>query len=196
MPTPYLLGSRQRGQTIVLVPIGLIAMFGMAAIVVNVGLTFMLRSELQNAVDSAALAAAWYFPVCQQQAGGSRPPICGSDFPDADSAADFYFDRNVNASIASKLCDLSGNPHVLPGGNPQVVITPPNFVIVYATCTARMAFGGLFSSTILSVNASATAALCDASIPSGGTEPVCTSPDLTSITSQAAPGSVATRLVQ
>jgi hypothetical protein len=193
---PGVLVSRQPGQTIVLVPIGLIAMFGMAALIVNIGLIFMLRSELQNAVDAAALAAAWYFPVCQEQTGpgGGPPHVCGSDFSSADSAARFYFNRNV--PIASRLCDLSGNPNVLPGGNPQAVTTPPNFVIVYATCTAHMSFGGIFSVTALSVDASATAALCDAGVQNNTNPPLCTGPDLTSITSLTAPGSVATRLVE
>jgi uncharacterized membrane protein len=187
--------SRQRGQAIALVPIGLIAMFGMLALVVNLGLIFLLRSELQNAVDAAALAAAWYYPVCQEQEGtGSGARLCGSDFPSAAGAATFYFNRNV--SIASQLCDLSGNPQVEPGGNPQATTLPPNYVIVYATCTAHMSFGGLFNLTVLAVNASSTAALCDASISVGGGQPACTSADLTSVTSLTPPGSISTRLIQ
>ncbi len=49
---------RQRGATAVTVALLLLALGGFAALVVNVGHLFMVRGQLQNACDSAALAGA------------------------------------------------------------------------------------------------------------------------------------------
>lgn len=50
--------GRQRGAAAVLVALSLIALVGMVGIVVDLGRLFVMRSELQNAADACALAAA------------------------------------------------------------------------------------------------------------------------------------------
>ncbi len=50
--------DRERGQTLVLFALMLTVMLGFVALTVDVGLAFLERRQLQNAVDAAALAAA------------------------------------------------------------------------------------------------------------------------------------------
>ena len=52
--------SRNEGATIVLVAVGLVAFMSVAALAVDIGYLMVARNELQNAADSAALAAARY----------------------------------------------------------------------------------------------------------------------------------------
>ncbi len=49
----------ERGQALVLIVLAIVAMFGFAALAVDVGRLYAERRRLQNAVDSAALAAAF-----------------------------------------------------------------------------------------------------------------------------------------
>lgn len=51
---------RQRGAAAVIVGLSMFALIGFAGIVVDLGRLFVTKSELQNAVDSCALAAARY----------------------------------------------------------------------------------------------------------------------------------------
>jgi len=50
--------GRQRGAAAVLVALSLVVLVGMVGIVVDLGRLFVMRSELQNAADACALAAA------------------------------------------------------------------------------------------------------------------------------------------
>src|SRR5580700_595295 len=50
--------ERQRGQTIVLVAISLVALLAMAALAIDVVTLYVARSEIQRAADAAALAGA------------------------------------------------------------------------------------------------------------------------------------------
>jgi hypothetical protein len=50
------LGSDERGMVVLLVAMLLVAFLGFAALVVDLGILFVIRGELQNAADAAALA--------------------------------------------------------------------------------------------------------------------------------------------
>ena len=52
----------QRGVALVLVAASIVALFGMAALTIDVGILMQERRSLQNAADSAALAAARHLP--------------------------------------------------------------------------------------------------------------------------------------
>ncbi len=54
-------GGRESGQALILFALGLVVLLGMAAMTIDVGLAYVERRTLQNAVDSAALAAAQDF---------------------------------------------------------------------------------------------------------------------------------------
>ena len=55
------LSSREAGQTLIMFALGLAVLLGMTAMTIDVGLAYVERRSLQNAVDSAALAAAQDF---------------------------------------------------------------------------------------------------------------------------------------
>jgi Flp pilus assembly protein TadG len=83
----------ERGATIVIVAISLVALLGMVALVIDVGKLFVERRELQNGADAAALAVA---------EGCARGlPECAS--PAAESLADTYADANASDGAAQVL---------------------------------------------------------------------------------------------
>ncbi len=50
--------AAERGQIVLIVAFGAVVLFGIAAIVVDIGFSWMLLRQGQNAADPAALAAA------------------------------------------------------------------------------------------------------------------------------------------
>lgn len=54
---------RDRGQILVIVAVGMVVLLGIGALVVDLGMSWMLRREEQNAADPGAIAAARYIPV-------------------------------------------------------------------------------------------------------------------------------------
>lgn len=60
--------GREKGNVTIIVAIALVAMVGMAAMVVDAGLLFSEKAKLQNAVDAACLAAAQELPDNRVQA--------------------------------------------------------------------------------------------------------------------------------
>lgn len=52
-------GRKRRGAAVVLAAVGAVTLLGMAALAVDVGMLYAVRSELQVSADAAALAAAW-----------------------------------------------------------------------------------------------------------------------------------------
>src|SRR6266545_1568200 len=65
--------SRQPAQAIALAAVALIAIVGAVAFVIDTAFFFEGRRELQNAVDSAALAGVVYLPNCPTNSAS-----CGS----------------------------------------------------------------------------------------------------------------------
>jgi hypothetical protein len=57
---PQQQGSTERGQALVIVAFSMIVLLGIGALVVDLGLSWMLRRQEQNAADPAAIAAARY----------------------------------------------------------------------------------------------------------------------------------------
>jgi hypothetical protein len=60
MNRPTATPHTERGQVLIITALALIVLFGIAAIVVDLGFSWMLRRQEQNAVDPAAIAAARY----------------------------------------------------------------------------------------------------------------------------------------
>ena len=67
--------SREAGQTLILFVLGLAVLLGFVAMTVDVGLAFMERRSLQNAVDAAALAAAQDFVNGESEATATATAI-------------------------------------------------------------------------------------------------------------------------
>jgi hypothetical protein len=71
---------RQRGQILVIFAGGLVTLLVIAALVIDIGFTFMIRRAEQNAADPGAIAAARFIP------SGNRPGM--------EAAACFYAQQN------------------------------------------------------------------------------------------------------
>lgn len=56
------LSKNERGSVIVLVALSMTGMLGFVALVLDVGMMYEMRHQLQNGVDGAALAGAWELP--------------------------------------------------------------------------------------------------------------------------------------
>lgn len=75
-----------RGQVLLVVSFGLVVLFGIAALAVDLGFSWMLRRQEQNAADPAAVAAARWL---QDEMGNPRNP-----YPMAYQEACFYAREN------------------------------------------------------------------------------------------------------
>lgn len=146
----------ERGQVLILTAAALIVMFGIAALVVDVGFSWMLRRQEQNAADPGAVAAARWLrdPV----SGNAVSPLSVEDEMNAEGC--FYAQKNGffegDAACAGALAagDLRVKSPPVSGdysgraGYVQVIIrdTHPSF------------FGSIFGATTATVSTSAVAA--------------------------------------
>src|SRR5450432_4594695 len=84
----------ERGQTIILVAVALVALLSMAALAVDVVTLYVARSEAQRAANAAAIAGAKMFTTSgfTSVQGGAPPPVlqgqvCLSGGPASPAAA-------------------------------------------------------------------------------------------------------------
>ena len=52
--------TNERGQVLIITAVGMVVLLGIAALVVDLGFSWMMRRQQQNAADPAAIAAARY----------------------------------------------------------------------------------------------------------------------------------------
>lgn len=109
-PTPRM-GSRrrQRGIALILVTVGAVALIGMAGLALDMGLAFIAKSRLQNALDAAALSGAKVLNDYESTAL-------------ATTAAQADFAANMGAMTATATVEFS--PTLQPftaGANPRFV---------------------------------------------------------------------------
>lgn len=141
------------GQVLVIVAFGLVALMGIGALVVDLGFSWMLRRQEQNAADPAAIAAARHL----KDASGN--PTWDQAAAEADAC--FYARENgffqsdtptctaaINADDLQVWSPPISGPHSGQLGHVQVIIrdTHPTF------------FGRIFGSTTATVTTDATAA--------------------------------------
>lgn len=146
----------QRGQILIIVAAGMVVLLGIAALVIDIGFSWMLRRQEQNAADPAAIAAARWLkdPVT----GDAVDPASVQTQMDADGC--FYAQQNgffvSDASCAAALAadDLQvlsppiSGPYSGQLGHVQVIIhaTHPTF------------FGRIFGATERGVTTAGVAA--------------------------------------
>ena len=104
----------ERGATLVIVVLALVAMFGMMVLVIDVGGLLWKRRELVNGSDAAALSAAQTCAV----------PLT-TDGRDAQTAADQAAAQNVTGSGLTSVVADSGNCHTGDSGWVKVRYTQP-----------------------------------------------------------------------
>jgi hypothetical protein len=170
------LRTRTRGQAIVMAAAAMVALVGAGAMVVDMGVFFVIQRQMQNAADTAALAAVWYEPVCDatqapKVAAGCQPvsawthpipPSCaaGPD-PVPCAAATEFAQRNLD--LVSGLCSGPYGNARLPAITPYPLGPIPSLDInVYSVtidCDAPYWFGHIFPNLLshrISTSAAAT----------------------------------------
>ncbi len=147
---------KQRGQTIALAAVALIAMVGMLAFVIDVGLLMMIRVQLATAADSGALGGIMAWNPTQDDATNEGA---------AKASATSYV--TLNSGIANRLCN-SGVQTIFDNVPPSDFF--PNVQLedglapsmhVTVQCTAGLVFGLILwepgSAPTYTISADATA---------------------------------------
>lgn len=142
-----------RGQILVITAAGLLVLMGIAALVVDLGMSWMLRRQEQNAADPAAIAAARWL----------RDPVTGNatwSQGQAEDDACFYAQQNGffegDAGCASALASDALQVHSPPVTGPYAGSTGKVQVIISDTHPAF--FGRVFGSNEAVVSTGAVAA--------------------------------------
>jgi hypothetical protein len=143
----------ERGQVLIIVAAGMIVLMGIAALVVDLGMSWMLRRQEQNAADPAAIAAARWL----------RDPVTGNAMWDPIKAWDdacFYAQQNGffegDAGCAAAKASSSLEVHSPPVSGPYA--GSPGKVQVIIRETHPAFFGRVLGSSEATVSTSAVAA--------------------------------------
>lgn len=173
-------GAHPRGQVLIIVAASMVVLLGVAALVVDLGFSWMLRRQEQNATDPAAIAAARWLT---NDAGEPRSP-----FPEAYGEACFYAQQNgffvgddATCSAARAIGQLAvhsppvSGPYSGQPGKVQVIIsaTHPTFFgrILGQDAEARVTTGAVAANEAGNSNSNSLVALdpvsCDAGMVQG-----------------------------
>jgi Flp pilus assembly protein TadG len=157
------------------------SMIGALSMVVDAGVYFVIKAQLQNAADAAALAAVWYDPSCDSSStawgpAGCQPvpavvaPTCPppSDAQDKGPCTAATNEVNANRGVALSLC---AGPNLATGAIPvkvdvypstTTVSTPPiRPYVVTLSCDAPHWFAHILPNVLptMHINANAAAVL-------------------------------------
>lgn len=146
----------ERGQVLILTAAAMLVLFGIAALVVDVGFSWMLRRQEQNAADPGAVAAARW--LRDPDTGNAVNPLSVQTEMDAEGCfyaqANGFFDGDTNCAAALASDDLR-------------VVSPPisgdysgraGYVQVIIRAEHPSFFGGIFGRSSTTVSTSAVAA--------------------------------------
>jgi hypothetical protein len=152
-----------RGQILIIVAFGMMVLIGIAALVVDLGLSWMLRRQEQNAADPAAIAAAAYIEEGDTAATRAKMRV----------AACFYAQENGFFTDDDTACSAAGSDltiHWPPASGPfagndgmvQVVITEQHasfFGRIFGRETATVASSAVAAREQTSANSNSLVAL-------------------------------------
>ena len=147
-------GPAARGQALIIVAFSMVVLLGVGAIVVDLGLSWMLRRHEQNAADPGAIAAARY--IEEGESAETRAKM--------HAAACFYAQHNDFFADDNGTCDAaraSGNLEVLwPPSGPHAgqFAGRPEMVLVVIHGQHPSFFGRIFGREVASVATGAVAA--------------------------------------
>jgi Putative Flp pilus-assembly TadE/G-like len=142
----------ERGQVLIITAAGLFVLLGIAALAIDLGFSWMLRRQEQNAADPAAIAAARYL----------RTELGDPTWDPNAAAADacFYAQRNgffeVDAGCAAALANGDLQVHAPPVSGPYSGRS--GFVQIIITARHPTMFARIFGQDELTVTTSAVAA--------------------------------------
>src|ERR1700691_3989858 len=94
--------SAQRGQTLPFVALGMVAFLGVGGLVVDAGHAYVVRSQLQNSANAAALAASG--AVYDAQSDAVNSTTIASQYGSGGSTDNNYFSGmgTVTTSVSTK----------------------------------------------------------------------------------------------
>src|SRR5437868_7046408 len=132
---------REPGQAIIIAATSMVALLGAMAMVIDIGIFFVVQRQLQTAADAGALAGAWHSPVCLAGqtgclAGDAAPGLTGgatvsncavSGYPACDVA-------QSNANAVADLCGGSVPPPTVTVGTQLVNPQQVNTIVVTVQC--------------------------------------------------------------
>jgi hypothetical protein len=162
-----------RGQALLIVAFSMIVLLGVGALVVDLGLSWMLRRHEQNAADPAAIAAARY--IEDADIGAMRTAACfyvqeNGFFQDDPGCATALDPANRDLEV---LWPPSG-PHAGPfAGRPEMVLVvvksthPSFFGRVFGQSEAVVATGAVAARETVSANSNSLVALDPTSCAAG-----------------------------
>jgi hypothetical protein len=142
-----------RGQILIVVAFGIVVLLVIAAIVVDLGFSWMLHRQEQNAADPAAIAAARWL----------RDPLTGdarNPFPEAYQEACFYAQENGFFVGDTNCQDALNTTHQLQVNWPPVsgpYVGHPGKVQVIITSTHPSFFAGILGQSFATVSTGAVA---------------------------------------
>lgn len=122
---PHDYGYQERGQILILTAAAMMVLLGIGALVVDLGFSWMLRRDEQNAADPAALAAARYIPPDNPVA------LSGAVITDMHTAACFYAKENGFFASDDDTCSAAR------------AASPPRFEVNYPPSPRAGDFQGL-----------------------------------------------------
>jgi hypothetical protein len=155
-----------------LVAVGIVAMLGALAMVIDTGMFTIIQGQFKAAADAAALAGAYYPPVCIESP--APPAIPGDPIPYNGCASDLSITApqeqavevarrmaQANGNAVSGLCDDTINVTVLRGQPPTELRQPANvnWIVVTVSCEAKYTFGRILNLSSKHVEATSAAAL-------------------------------------
>jgi Flp pilus assembly protein TadG len=154
----------ERGQVIVWMALGMVALLGMGGFTIDVGHAYLVRNQLQNAANAAALASVpdLFTTVNTTTAPSTTLTNDAMNYTGATSA-----DANYNPTMGTVTATVT-TPclnALLPATTCGAVGNVPNAVIVKETAQVPTFFMRLFGIKTLNVGATATAS------PGGSTQP-------------------------
>lgn len=154
MSRPTLHSAADRGQAVIIVALSMVVLLGIGALVVDLGLSWMLRRHEQNAADPGALAAARYIEEGDTPATRDKMHI----------AACFYAQENGFFESDDERCTTARGAGTLKVNWPPVGPSAGNFagrshmVQVIITAHHPSFFGAIFGKSFATVATAAIAA--------------------------------------
>lgn len=148
----------QRGQTLPFVALLMVALMGMGGLVVDVGHAYVVRSQLQNAANASALAAAGYVYFSQSSSVNSLS--VANQYGAGSGGQNANPNVVVTTAVSTKCLNM-----LMPRGTTCGSDSSSNAVVVKTSAAVKTLFMGLFGVPKLNVSATATASMQGSSLP-------------------------------
>lgn len=148
----------QSGQMLPFIALAMTGLLGTAGLVVDVGHAYVVRGQLQNSANAAALAAAGY--VYASDSASVNTTSMADQYSGGNGDQNSYSGGTVTTAVSTKCVNI-----LMPKGATCVSGSAPNAVQVKQSTGVKTFFFGLFGLNTLNVQATATASMQGSSLP-------------------------------